>query len=157
MVDLLVDEERRNELKEASREWQSWDLTPRQLCDFELLMHGGFSPLEGFLGQRDFESVCTDMRLADGTLWPLPITLDITEELAEETEQLAELLWGVEGVEVLSDQATKISGRKTLVGQSSPWWSGRTSPARAPKWASAKPWGASNCRHSARRPALSAV
>ena len=83
LVDLLVDDERLSEVKEASREWLSWDLTPRQLCDIELRMNGGFSPLRGFLGRADFDSVCSDMRLADGTLWPLPITLDITDELAE--------------------------------------------------------------------------
>ena len=86
LVDLLVAQDRSNELKEASRDWLSWDLTPRQLCDIELLMNGGFSPLRTFLGQKDFESVCTDMRLADGTLWPLPITLDVTDELAEKLE-----------------------------------------------------------------------
>ena len=85
LVDLMVGEERRQELKEASQEWLSWDLTPRQLCDIELLMNGGFSPLEGFLGKADFESVCGEMRLGDGTLWPLPITLDVTEELAEKS------------------------------------------------------------------------
>ena len=85
LVDLLVDDERRNELKEASRDWVSWDLTPRQLCDIELLINGGFSPLTGFMGKKDFDSVCSDMRLADGTLWPLPITLDVTEEIAEKT------------------------------------------------------------------------
>ena len=83
LVDLQVDAARRDELKESSRDWLSWDLTPRQLCDIELLMNGGFSPLQGFLGQKDFETVCSDMRLADGTLWPLPITLDVTDELAE--------------------------------------------------------------------------
>jgi sulfate adenylyltransferase len=84
LVDLLVDEERAAELKEASRDWRSWDLTPRQLCDLELLLNGSFSPLRGFLGRADFESVCEKMRLADGTLWPMPITLDLPEDVGSE-------------------------------------------------------------------------
>ncbi len=83
LVNLLVSPERATELQDASRDWLSWDLTPRQICDLELLMNGGFSPLKSFLGKADFESVCNRMRLADGTLWPMPITLDIPEELAE--------------------------------------------------------------------------
>ena len=83
LVDLLVDETRAAELKTASREWSSWDLTRRQLCDLELLLNGGFSPLSGFMNRRDHESVCESMRLADGTLWPIPITLDLPEELAD--------------------------------------------------------------------------
>ena len=86
LVDLVVDAERAAELKTASREWPSWDLTARQLCDLELLVNGGFSPLDGFMGQKDYESVCDSMRLADGTLWPIPITLDISEELASKLE-----------------------------------------------------------------------
>ncbi len=82
LVDLLVDADRAAGLKAASADWPSWDLTPRQICDIELLMNGGFSPLTGFLGQADYESVCSQMRLADGTLWPMPITLDVTEEFA---------------------------------------------------------------------------
>ena len=46
------------------------------------MISGGFSPLTGFLGQKDYERVCSEMRLADGTLWPIPITLDIPESLA---------------------------------------------------------------------------
>ena len=80
--DLLVDDARASELKEASRDWPSWDLTERQLCDLELLVNGGFSPLTGFMGKADYEGVLEDMRLADGTLWPIPITLDVTEALA---------------------------------------------------------------------------
>ena len=84
LIDLLVDENRAQELKEASREWKSWDLTPRQICDLELILNGGFSPLTGFLNRKDYESVCSDMRLADGTLWPMPIVLDLPEDRASE-------------------------------------------------------------------------
>jgi sulfate adenylyltransferase len=82
LVDLLVADERRLELKAQSREWPSWDLTQRQLCDLELLLSGGFSPLVGFMGGSDYESVRDRMRLADGTLWPIPITLDVSADLA---------------------------------------------------------------------------
>lgn len=66
-----------------TRELPSWDLNARQLCDIELLMNGAFSPLTGFLGRADYERVVAEMRLADGTLWPLPITLDVSEEFAQ--------------------------------------------------------------------------
>ncbi|MDQ4130916.1 MAG: adenylyltransferase, partial [Actinomycetota bacterium] len=84
LVDLVVSPARAIELKAASRDWPSWDLTPRQLCDLELLATGGFSPLSGFLSRPDYISVCERMRLADGTLWPLPVMLDVSEELAAE-------------------------------------------------------------------------
>jgi sulfate adenylyltransferase len=82
LVDLLVDEDQGSELRARSREWPSWDLTQRQLCDLELMLTGGFSPLRTFLGRRDYESVRDSMRLADGTLWPIPVTLDVSAELA---------------------------------------------------------------------------
>ena len=84
LKDPIVPLERQVELKAASRDWPSWDLTPRQLCDLELLLNGGFSPLTGFMGKADFDGVVADMRLADGTLWPIPITLDVPESLARE-------------------------------------------------------------------------
>ena len=78
----MVDAKRAAELKAASVGWPSWDLTPRQLCDLELLMNGAFSPLRTFMGRADYESVRDRMRLADGTLWPIPVTLDVSEEFA---------------------------------------------------------------------------
>ncbi len=82
LLTLLADPDRAAELKLASRESPSWDLTPRQLCDLELLLNGAFSPLEGFLTRADYESTCVGMRLANGILWPIPVTLDISEALA---------------------------------------------------------------------------
>ncbi len=79
LVDLLVDEAAGLTLKDSSRDWPSWDLTPRQICDLELLVDGGFSPLRGFMTKAQYEGVCKDMRLPDGTLWPMPITLDVSE------------------------------------------------------------------------------
>jgi len=69
--------------KARSRDLVSWDLTPRQICDIELLLNGAFSPLEGFLGEEDFDGVLSDMRLTSGVLWPIPITLDVTETFSE--------------------------------------------------------------------------
>jgi sulfate adenylyltransferase len=82
LVNLIVSDERAAELRTASQAWPSWDLTPRQLCDLELLANGGFSPLTGFMTRRDYEPVRDDMRLASGALWPMPITLDVPEALA---------------------------------------------------------------------------
>jgi sulfate adenylyltransferase len=57
-------------------------LTKRQMCDLELIMNGGFAPLQGFMNSADYERVVVEMRLADGNVWPIPITLDIDEEFA---------------------------------------------------------------------------
>ena len=84
LVDLFVGPERAAELRQAAAGFPSWDLTPRQLCDLELLANGGFSPLTGFLGRADYDSVLGSMRLANGLLWPMPITLDVPSELASE-------------------------------------------------------------------------
>lgn len=64
----------------------SWDLTPRQLCDLEMLLCGAFAPLKGFLNKQDYDHVVEAMRLADGSLWPIPITLDVNAAFAEKTQ-----------------------------------------------------------------------
>jgi len=83
LIDLIVSDERRQELRQASKDWSSWTLGSRQLCDLELLANGGFSPLRGFLNRGDHEAVVAGMRLADGTLWPIPIVLDVDRPMAE--------------------------------------------------------------------------
>ena len=83
LIDLIAQPERITELKAQSREFPSWDLTGRQLCDLELLLNGGFSPLRGFMTKADYEGVCKNMKLASGVLWPMPITLDVTEAFAQ--------------------------------------------------------------------------
>ncbi|MDG1127571.1 MAG: bifunctional sulfate adenylyltransferase/adenylylsulfate kinase [Paracoccaceae bacterium] len=84
--ELYVSYESAQKLKIEAGQLISWDLTPRQVCDLELLMNGGFNPLKGFLSQEDYDSVVDRMRLADGTLWPMPITLDVPEAFAEKLE-----------------------------------------------------------------------
>jgi sulfate adenylyltransferase len=82
LVNLLAAPERVSALQLKSRYWPSWDLTAPQLCDLDLLMNGGFSPLRGFMNRMDYDSVCSTMRLKCGLLWPIPITLNVPEELA---------------------------------------------------------------------------
>ena len=84
--ELYVSYESAQKLKVEAADLISWDLTPRQICDLELLMNGGFNPLKGFITQADYDGVVENMRLADGTLWPMPITLDVSEEFAKGIE-----------------------------------------------------------------------
>jgi sulfate adenylyltransferase len=98
-VDLRAGAERAAGLREESRDWPSWDLTRRQLSDLELLANGAFSPLTGFLGEADYRSVCRSLRLTDGTLWPVPVVLDVPEDLARSLAPGARLaLRDAEGV-----------------------------------------------------------
>ncbi|MEX0309543.1 MAG: winged helix-turn-helix transcriptional regulator, partial [Tateyamaria sp.] len=84
--ELFVSYDSAQKLKMDAADLVSWDLTPRQICDLELLMNGGFNPLKGFLSEADYNSVVDTMRTTDGTLWPMPITLDVNEKFAEGLE-----------------------------------------------------------------------
>jgi sulfate adenylyltransferase len=83
---LLASPQRAEMIKADSLKFKSFTLDPRQLCDLELLLTRAYAPLAGFMGQEDFESVLEAMRLADGTLWPLPVSLDVPDALAEKLE-----------------------------------------------------------------------
>jgi sulfate adenylyltransferase len=81
-VPLLAAPARCRELRRLARELVSWVPTERPVCDLDLLITGAMSPLTGFLGRADYESVCDRMRLADGVLWPMPIMLDVSADIA---------------------------------------------------------------------------
>ncbi|HEX5788815.1 MAG TPA: bifunctional sulfate adenylyltransferase/adenylylsulfate kinase [Woeseiaceae bacterium] len=87
LKELFLPEGKADEEKLKAKDYKSWDLTQRQICDLDLLMNGAFSPLDGFLKEDDYESVCDDMRLGNGVLWPIPVTLDVTEAFAGEIKK----------------------------------------------------------------------
>ena len=84
--ELYVSYDSAQKLKAEAGNLPSWDLTPRQICDLELLMNGGFNPLKGFMSQADYDGVVKDMRTASGALFPIPITLDVNEKFAATVE-----------------------------------------------------------------------
>ena len=84
--ELYVSSDSAAKLKVAAGSLPSWDLTARQVCDLELLMNGGFYPLKGFQSQADYVSTVETMRTRDGALWPIPVTLDVSEKFADGVE-----------------------------------------------------------------------
>jgi sulfate adenylyltransferase len=90
LVNLVVEGKEREELLAHASKLPSIKITMRNLCDLELIATGGFSPLTTFMGKADYERVLREMRLADGTFFPLPITLTVDpKELPTVGEQLA--------------------------------------------------------------------
>ncbi len=86
LVNLLVNDTQAELLKKLSSKMPDITLNDRQICDFELLTTGVFSPLTGFMKQIDYESVLDRMRLESGELWPIPICLDLPESQATSFE-----------------------------------------------------------------------
>ena len=86
VAELYVGHDSLQKVKMEAAALASWDLTPRQICDLELLMNGGFNPLIGFLTESDYNSVVENMRLKNGNLWPMPITLDVSQDFADSIE-----------------------------------------------------------------------
>ena len=80
---LLVGEERARALKAQSADLISITLGQRQLCDLELLLNGAFHPLKGFMDEAVYDSVLERLRLPDGRVWPMPVTLDVDRSLAD--------------------------------------------------------------------------
>ena len=83
LVNLLLEPDAAEQLKSDAGAYPSITLSQRQMCDLELLMNGAFTPLTGFMGQAAYEAVLDSLSLPDGTLWPVPIVLDVGEAFAE--------------------------------------------------------------------------
>lgn len=83
LIELLAPEERAAEIRRQALDMPSLDLSWTQICSLELLLSGAFSPLQGYLGRADLESVLQNLRLADGRYWPQPIMLAVGEKAAQ--------------------------------------------------------------------------
>lgn len=84
LKDLYLTETEAETEQRRAGEYPSWDLSSRQLCDLDLLTNGAYSPLEGFLTEQEYTDVCNKMRLPGGTLWPIPVVLDVSEAFSEQ-------------------------------------------------------------------------
>jgi sulfate adenylyltransferase len=152
LIDLLVEAEERAELKDYASRLPSIQLSERSLCDLELLATGAFSPLDRFMGREDFARVLEEMRLANGMVFPIPVTLPVEPDapLALDTDialrDAKNDLLGVMTVEEiyewdLSETARKIFGtedlRHPLVAEMHRWGkfnaSGRLRLAQLPR------------------------
>ncbi len=83
LVDPMLPSAERAAARARAAALPALDLGPRALCDLELLLSGAFSPLQGFMGRADHARVCTELRLAEGTLWPMPVTLYVAPESSQ--------------------------------------------------------------------------
>jgi len=110
--ELYVSYDSAQKMKMEASNLISWDLTPRQICDLELLMNGGFYPLKGFQNEVDYNGVVENMHTTEGTLWPIPITLDVSEEFADTLELGQDI--------ALRDQEGVILGTMTVTDRWTP-------------------------------------
>lgn len=86
LVDRVVGAKRSDKLRESFDDLLTVDLDQNLLFDFVNIARGVYSPLDGFISRNDFLKIVNDMTLESGTLWPLPIVLDIGSELANKIE-----------------------------------------------------------------------
>ncbi|MFQ5929952.1 MAG: bifunctional sulfate adenylyltransferase/adenylylsulfate kinase, partial [Acidobacteriota bacterium] len=80
LIDLLVEGEALDELRDQANRLPSVQLSERSVCDLELLATGAFSPLDRFMGREDHQRVLEEMRLSTGHILPVPVTLPVEDD-----------------------------------------------------------------------------
>jgi sulfate adenylyltransferase len=128
LIDRLVPPTEADAFRDAARGLPSLVLDARELADLELIGTGAASPLTGFLGSVDYESVLARMRLADGTVWPLPLTLAVADQDAAGLERGAPV--------ALRDAAGRLAGILSVreVHRRDPLAEARSVYRRIPAW-----------------------
>ena len=87
LVNRILSPEAAKDATSSAGSLPSITLSAREQGDLEMIAIGAFSPLNGFMGRKDFASVCKDMRLADGTVWPIPVTLSPADDVAAKVKE----------------------------------------------------------------------
>src|ERR1700730_9100868 len=81
----------RERLIESAANMPALRLGAREISDLEMIATGAYSPLEGFLDRSDYSAVCSNMRLASGVAWPMPVTLSLSNEQASILQQFQDV------------------------------------------------------------------
>jgi sulfate adenylyltransferase len=92
LVDLTTPDEQLDSLIAHAKELTAIQLSDRTLCDLELLATGAFSPLDRFMGREDYGRVVSEMRLNNGQLFPIPVTLPVSDEVKLKLDSEVSLL-----------------------------------------------------------------
>jgi len=106
---LLDGKEREEELKKANK-LKRINMTSRETGDLIMLGIGGFTPLEGFMGQDDWKGVCSEMKMTNGLFWPIPITLSVSDEVAKSISANEE-------VTLVSSETKEVMGTMKVTGK----------------------------------------
>ncbi len=91
LVNRILEGEKRQEAQKKAENLKSIKVSPRIVSDIELIAVGALSPIEGFMGKEDYDSVVGDMRLSNGLPWTIPVTLPVSAEVADEIEEGQEI------------------------------------------------------------------
>ena len=102
LINCFANENELNNLRTEARDLSGITVTKRVLCDLEMIAIGAFSPLSGFTGKKDYESIIESMRLSNGLIWPIPITLQVNKEQYEKVKNQSKIALKDESDEIVA-------------------------------------------------------